>query len=191
MVSSVTWPIGIMPIAWFLHGILELVRILLLDKEPTQNTVGAFMGFVPGVVVIIAWLVGYRDPSDHALWKFLALSGMGALVWLLLRFGILQNSKYGEKMKSDMLSLGSEKLGKNLLLAVSVFLLVCITFSLAEHRLQNPQPCTRITCEEGIILIGSQYSSLGFLWFFSFFTTMFPAGLIITLSALIQLLRNK
>jgi hypothetical protein len=84
-----------MPIAWFLYGILELVRILLLGKEPTQNTVGAFMGFVPGVVVIIAWLVGYRDPSDHALWKFLALSGMGALVWLLLEHRMVDVNRMG------------------------------------------------------------------------------------------------
>jgi uncharacterized membrane protein len=185
-----TWPIGIAPIVWFAYGVVQLAGILFLGKEPTRDTLGAFMGFVPGVVVIIAWLVGYRNPSDHTLWKFLALSCLGAAVWIPLRFQILQNSKFGEKLQSEIQSLGPYKLKRNLLRAAGVFLLVFVIFGLGEPWLQNPVPCTRIMCETGARILGSQFSSLGFLWFFSFFTATAPIGVIVTLSALVRSKRN-
>ena len=185
-----TWPIGIAPIIWFAYGVAQLAGILFFGKEPTRDTLGAFMGFVPGVVVIVAWLVGYRNPTDHALWKFLVLSCMGAAIWIPLRVQILQNSKFGEKLQSEIQSLEPYKLRRNLLSAAAVFLLVFVIFSLGESRLQNPQPCTRIMCEAGARILGSQFSSLGFLWLFSFFTVTAPIGVIVTLLALIRSKRN-
>jgi hypothetical protein len=91
-----TWPIGIGPIAWFVFGTTQLIAVLFLRKEPTQDTLGAFFGFVPGAMVIAAWVAGYREPADHSLWKFIALSFLGALLWALIFYGVLPKSKIGK-----------------------------------------------------------------------------------------------
>jgi hypothetical protein len=168
-----TWPIGIGPIAWFVFGVTQLTAVQFLKKESTQDTVGAIIGFVPGAIVIVAWAIGYREAVDHSLSKFVALSFLGAILWAWMIYAVLPDSKIGKSRREKIDLYSPLKKIRNTILSIGGFALICLVFVILQPWLRNPQPCTRLMCESGIRLLGSQYSSLSMLWFFTLLSSLF------------------
>jgi len=186
-----TWPIGIGPIAWFVFGTTQLIAVLFLRKEPTQDTFGACVGFVPGATVIVAWVAGYRELADHSLWKFIALSFLGTLLWAWIIYVVLIDSKFDKLRRERIDSNSPLKNIRNIVLSIIGFALICVVFLTLQPWLKNPQPCTRLMCESGIRLLGSQYSSLSMIWFFTLLSSLCPVAAFDGLSTLTRSRRKQ
>jgi hypothetical protein len=185
-----TWPIGIGPIAWFVFGATQLTAVQFLKKEPTQDTIGAIIGFVPGAIVIVAWAIGYREAVDHSLSKFVALSFLGAILWAWMFYTVLPDSKIG-KSRREIIDLNSPlKKIRNTVLSIAGFALICAVFFILQPWLRNPQPCTRLMCESGIRLLGSQYGSLSMLWFFTLLSSLFSFAIVDNFITLVRSFRK-
>lgn len=181
------WPVGILPIAGFLYGVVHLVLMTTRRVKPGSSVLPASVGVSGGLIAGCAWVLGLNQHEDFALWKYLIFILVGAAITALVAVVGVRNTEYSHKWINEWESRTNTKRTNDIALSGLVFLGLIAAFWLLENYMSNGP--SQI-CRKGEFLLGSRQSIIGELWFFSALSSLALLAFILNIWAIWQT-RNK
>lgn len=165
--------IGLAPVFGLVWGIMAVVKKIfrgeLLLSPADTFPVTAVAAFAQ---TFFFAAVGLKHPADHHTGYLFAATIMSTIFWIPFWICVFSRNRFDAERIVDIRTQSINKKLQNLMFSL-VFLLITITvYHFLEELARNPKECTRVGCEAGVFVVGSQFYPFGFFWFFLVFTNL-------------------
>jgi hypothetical protein len=140
-ISTVNWPIGFVPIAFFLYGFYQIGRMFILGAEVDNDSYWSFLGIASASSVFTAWAIGCRQHIDFTILKFILFSLVGVAAYLVFSGLVLPSSEYAKKWSARLESRSNSELVTAVFFGFIAFFAICLLVGLVENYIGNDTLC--------------------------------------------------